>query len=233
MKTLAIIPARGGSKGLKRKNLLPLNGIPLIEYTIKSALKCSEIHRVIVSTEDREIANVAIQSGAEVPFLRPHHLATDEATTIDVLVHVIQEMDKEDQFDNIVLLQPTSPLRNEKHISEALQLFQDKGRNPVVSVCEAFTHPNICKKISDGKLVNYVKYDKNLTRRQDFEAVYQLNGAIYITTRDMILYKNKLYDEIAYPYIMDKQFSVDIDDQLDFKLAEIILKEKWGDSKHV
>lgn len=229
MSTIAIIPARGGSKGLKRKNVIDLNGLPLIAYTIKAALKCSLIDRVIVSTDDNEIKEASAKYGAEVPFIRPDDLASDTAKSIDVISHAIRFLEEEgEEVDDIVLLQPTSPLRTNGHISEAIELFHKKNRAPIVSVTEAQTHPYIVKKVVNERLENFVEDMPNLSRRQDFDKLFQLNGAIYITTREMVLEKNKLYDDIVYPYYMDKLSSVDIDDELDLIYAETLMNKYGG-----
>lgn len=227
MKTVAIIPARGGSKGLKRKNILPLLKIPLIAYSIKSGINSTNIDMVIVSTEDEEIARVSKEAGADVPFMRPFELAADDTPTLDVLKYTIEMLEERlgERIDNIVLLQPTSPLRNDLHIDEAFKIFLNNGRKPVVSVTEAKTHPNMVKKIENNQLVNFLETGETVTRRQDLTKVYELNGAIYITTRDIIMNENRIYGDEVYPYQMEKKYSVDIDDRFDFLLAELLMKE--------
>jgi CMP-N,N'-diacetyllegionaminic acid synthase len=227
VKTVAIIPARGGSKGLKRKNILPLLDIPLIAYSIKSGINSSNIDMVIVSTEDEEIAQVSKDAGAEVPFMRPLELAADVTPTLDVLKYTIEMLEERlgEKINNIVLLQPTSPLRNHLHIDEAFDVFLKNGQKPVVSVTEAKTHPNMVKRIENNQLVNFLDTAETVTRRQDLKKVYELNGAIYITTRDMIINENRLYGDEVFPYLMEKQDSVDIDDRLDFLFAELLMKE--------
>ncbi|UFT98888.1 acylneuraminate cytidylyltransferase family protein [Radiobacillus kanasensis] len=235
MKTIAIIPARGGSKGLKRKNVLEINGYPLIAYTIKSALQSKLIDKVFVSTDDKEIADISKVYGAEVPFIRPVHLSNDTAKSIDVLSHAVSYVENryEAEVSNVVLLQPTSPLRNNKQIDEAIQKYLDLGRKPVVSVTEVQTHPNIIKRINEGRLVDFLDTPTEVTRRQDFEKLYQLNGAIYISTRDMIMKDNKIYDKEVYSYFMDKLTSVDIDDELDFLFADALMKKITGEYSDV
>lgn len=233
MSTVALIPARGGSKGLKRKNIIDLAGSPLIAYSIQSALECNLIDRVIVSTDDEEIARTSVDFGAEVPFIRPDYLSNDTAKSIDVISHAIRKLEEEGTtVDNIVLLQPTSPLRTSEHITEALTLFFEKGRSPVVSVAEAQTHPFIVKKVVDQKLEDFVSDKPAITRRQDFEKLFQLNGAIYATTKEMVLEKNTIYDEVVYPYYMDKLSSVDIDDEYDLVYAETLLNKYFGGNIH-
>jgi CMP-N,N'-diacetyllegionaminic acid synthase len=226
MSTIAIIPARGGSKGLKRKNILDLAGKPLIAHTIISAKNSKNIDHVVVSTDDEEIAEVSKEFGAEVPFLRPEELATDTATTIDVLEHAISAY--ENLFGNIIqdviLLQPTSPLRNDRHIKEAYTFYMNSGRTPVVSVCKANTHPQIMRIIKNGYLVNLIDGANIATRRQDFQEVYQLNGAIYISPKTFIMEQHRLYDDKVLPYVMGIESSIDIDNRLDFLFAKTVLE---------
>lgn len=227
MNIVAIIPARGGSKGLIRKNVLPLNGKPLIAYSIEAALKLKEVKRVIVSTDDQEIADIAKKYGAEVPFLRPESLASDTATTIDVLKHTIEFLKEEEGYstDHVLLLQPTSPLRSEKHAKEALNLYLE-NQCPVVSVCLADTHPYLMRVKQGDYLLPFMEQpDQKATRRQDLPEVYELNGAIYFTDHHHLMNESAIYKDKVIPYVMDKRSSVDIDDEIDFKLAEVLLKD--------
>lgn len=225
MNIVAIIPARGGSKGLKRKNVLPLNGKPLIAYSIEAALKLDNVSRVIVSTDDEEIAEIAKQWGAEVPFIRPEYLASDTATTIDVLKHTIEFLKENEGFetDHVLLLQPTSPLRSEQHAREALDLYLQSDC-PVVSVSLADTHPFLMRVKKENYLIPFMELpDQKATRRQDLPEVYELNGAIYLTDHHHLMIENSIYTDKVIPYVMDKRSSVDIDDEIDFKLAEVLL----------
>ncbi|GGB43499.1 cytidylyltransferase domain-containing protein [Fictibacillus barbaricus] len=227
MNIVAIIPARGGSKGLKRKNVLPLNGKPLIAYSIEAALKLNDVKRVIVSTDDEEIADIAKEYGAEVPFLRPEYLASDTATTIDVLKHTIEFLLEAEGYktDHVLLLQPTSPLRNERHVREALDLYLG-NQCPVVSVCLADTPPFLMRVKKENYLVPFMELpEQKATRRQDLPEVYELNGAIYLTDHHHLMNENAIYTDKVIPYVMDKRSSVDIDDEIDFKLAEVLLKD--------
>jgi CMP-N,N'-diacetyllegionaminic acid synthase len=231
LNTIAIIPARGGSKGLPNKNILSFCEKPLISYTIEAAINSKYIDKVIVSTDCPKIAEVSKQYGADVPFLRPQELATDDAKTIDVLKHAVQFLEEQHyNFYHIVLLQPTSPLRNEKHIDESFDLYLKNKHIPVVSVCKANTHPYIMRTIEDGYLKPFLQTDNLFHRRQEFPDVYELNGAIYITHKEYIK-KGLLYEESVLPYIMDKEYSVDIDDKIDFIIAETIYKNEV--SNHV
>jgi CMP-N-acetylneuraminic acid synthetase len=229
MSIVAIIPARGGSKGLPKKNIKTLLNKPLIAHTIDVANKCTYIDRVIVSTDDEEIAEISKAYGAEVPFLRPENLANDTATTIDVLKHAISflENEEDERVSDIVLLQPTSPLRTIDDLNRALDLYIENEKElPLISVCEAQTHPYLLKKIEGHTITDYMEKPV-VTRRQDYPEVYELNGAIYICPKENIE-NDFIYKEQAIPLIMDKENSVDIDDEVDFLLAEAIITKRSG-----
>ena len=221
---LAIIPARGGSKRLPRKNILDLCGKPLIAYTIEAALKSKYIDKVIVSSDDEEILNISKKIGADI-IKRPIDLANDTATTFDAIKHTIENVEK---YDYIVLLQPTSPLRNEKHIDEAMELLEKKKADAIVSVCEMEHSPLWSNTLpKDGNMNNFLKDEILNKRSQDLEKYYRLNGAIYICKTDKLL-ENKsffLKDNI-FAYIMDREYSIDIDEEIDFKIAEVLMKNK-------
>lgn len=226
MKPLVIIPARGGSKRLPGKNILPLKGIPLIHYTIEAAKEVFDRSQICVSTDDNSIKDSAEATGITIPFLRPEHLATDTADSRSVLVHAHQFYCDEMNYDAdvIVLLQPTSPFRNGKHISEALQLF-DYSVDQVISVKETDVNPYFLhfKEDENGFLKKVL--NKSYTRKQDCPTVYEINGAIYIINTASLYKKNSLIFEKTRKYIMDKRSSIDIDDLLDFKFAEFILEQ--------
>lgn len=223
---LAIIPARGGSKGLKKKNIKNLNNKPLISYTINAAKNSKYIDRVIVSTEDNEIAEVAIKEGGEVPFLRPGEYATDKSPTIDSVIYTINKLNEEGYYpDYIALLQCTSPLRNTNHIDEAISKLLFEKSDAIVSVCEAEVNPYWTNVIENGKLKYFIEKGKNITRRQDLPKVYRLNGAIYIIKTEILLSERTFQPENCSAYIMDSKCSVDIDNLIDFKVAEMILSE--------
>ncbi|XQY91546.1 cytidylyltransferase domain-containing protein [Metabacillus sp. HB246100] len=227
MSIVAIIPARGGSKGLPKKNIKILAGKPLIAHTIDVAIKCKYIDRVLVSTDDIEIANISKAYGAEVPFLRPENLATDEATTIDVLRHAIEFLeDNMTDIKHVVLLQPTSPLRSVEDLNHALEKYTKKSDGvALISVCEAQSHPYLLKTIDCDMLIDFVDKQQTVTRRQDLPIVYEINGGIYVCPKENIL-KGYIYTDPATPFIMNKENSVDIDDEVDFLLAEAILKKR-------
>lgn len=227
MSIVALIPARGGSKGVPNKNIKTLGEKPLIAHTIDVALNCNYINRVIVSTDDEEIASISRFFGAEVPFMRPKNLATDNATTIDVIKHAITYLEENslDDINHIVLLQPTSPLRTLEDLNKALELYLSKSRKTgLISLCEARTHPYLLKRV-EGEVVNdYIKKPA-ITRRQEYPKVFELNGAIYIFPKGNIK-ANYIYNEEAIPFIMSKENSIDIDDELDFLIAEAILNKR-------
>lgn len=211
-KFIAIIPARGGSKGIPRKNIIDVAGKPLIAYTIETALSSRYLDRVIVSTDDVEIAEVSKQYGAEVPFLRPAHLATDEANTIDTVMDTLERVDK--TYDYVVLLQPTQPLRTAQQIDEAIQQVVEKNQSSLVSVEEVTDHPILYRKMTkEGKLLPLLNRNSTV-RRQDFEPYYKVNGLIYI---------NKISDVTSTTSLNDNTFAflsnvtIDIDSISDLK----------------
>ncbi|MFV0237894.1 MAG: cytidylyltransferase domain-containing protein [Flavobacteriales bacterium] len=220
---LAIIPARGGSKRLPNKNIKLFKEKPLIAYTIEAALTVKEITRVLVSTDDEAIAKVAIQYGAECPFLRPSELATDEAQSIDVFRHAVEEIEKRNiRVDDIIILQPTSPLRTSKQIKEAINLFYDKKADSVVSYCQE-SHPISWHKYisEEGKFEEIDKNEKSNHNSQTVRKTFFPNGAIYILKKKM-LEEKVYYSSESYAYIMEKQTSIDIDTIDDFHYAEYV-----------
>ena len=223
MKPLVVIPARGGSKGVPRKNIKELGGRPLIYYTTEAAREVIEDNHIIVSTDDEEIKNVVEKSGLRVPFLRPKELATDEAGTQEVLLHTIEFSEQNGYFpDTLILLQPTSPFRTGKHIKEALDLYHI-GLDMVVSVKETKSNPYyvLFEENQDGHLVK--SKEGNFNRRQDVPKVWEYNGAIYIINVEYL--KSKKISEFTRikKYVMEEQQSHDIDSLLDWKIAELLL----------
>jgi len=218
---LAIIPARGGSKRLPRKNILDLNGKPLIAYTVDAGIKSKYIDKVIVSSDDEEILDISQEYGA-LTIKRPDELASDTATTFDAIKHTIDNINR---YDYIVLLQPTSPLRNENHIDEAIELLETKNADAVVSICEMDHSPLWSNTLDNSLSMSGFLRDKVLNKRsQDLEKYYRLNGAIYICKTDKLLEKESFFlKENIYGFIMDRESSVDIDEEIDFKLAGLYL----------
>jgi CMP-N-acetylneuraminic acid synthetase len=230
-KILAVIPARGGSKGVLRKNVRFICGRPLIFYTIETALKVQHLlYRVIVSSEDEEIAAIARQYGADVPFLRPPELSGDNVPTLPVLRHAVEFVEKQDGIilDWVLLLQPTDPFRNEEDIKAALDLAQGGGCDSVISVVQVFSvHPILMKRIEDNRLLPYCIEEKEGTRRQDYQPpAYMRNGAIYLTRRKVLMEKNSIWGEVIRPYVMPQERSIGVDSELDLKLVEILMRER-------
>ena len=224
-KILAIIPARGGSKRLPRKNVLPLAGKPLIGWSIDAAKNSKYIDQIFVSTDDKEIADVSSLFGVDVPELRPDHLASDTATTESVLTYTLEKFGRD--VDIIVLLQPTSPLRTAQHIDEALDLFIEKQAFSVVSVtpCE---HPPLWANTlpEDGTMGDFIRPEA-LKRSQDCGDFFRFNGAIYIfDVRKFREYGEIRYTEESFAYVMENRVSFDIDQQLDFELAEFFMNKE-------
>lgn len=221
---IAIITARGGSKGLPGKNIKELNGKPLIAYTIEAALNSKYVTKVIVNTDDAEIAAVSEQYGAEIPFLRPIELASDKATSLDVLKHTVGWYRQHDiSIEEFVLLQPTSPLRNHSHIDEAIELYKSKNADAIISFCQE-SHPVYWHKfIDDNGKISEV-FNTVSMPRQSYRPTFLPNGAIYIL-KSILLEKGKFYTEKTYGYIMERKFSIDIDTLEDFEYAEFLLNK--------
>ena len=220
-RVLAIIPARGGSKGIPRKNLTHLAGRPLLAYTFDAALASSELDRIIVSTDDEEIAAYAIEQGIDAPFRRPADLASDEAPMIDVLRHGIEEMERMGVAPEIiVLLQPTSPLRSAEDIDEAVRMLATSRADTVVSVVPVphrFNPVSVMVRQPDGTLRAFAE-DRGYARRQDKPEVYARNGPAILVVRADIIRAGRLYGDRVIPYEMPLARSIDIDEPSD--LAE-------------
>ncbi len=220
-KIIAIIPARSGSKGLKDKNIKTLNGKPLIAYTIEAAQQSEIFDEIIVSTDSEKYAQISREYGANVPFLRSSKNSSDNAGSWEVVKEVLSKLDK--KYDIIVLLQPTSPLRKAQDIAKAIELFFEKNADTVASVCET-DHPIFwCNTLPENlSMKHFIAKEYNLPRQQ-LPKSYTLNGAIYIC-RINNLDKLNFYSDKSFAYIMNRSTSIDIDTEIDFKLAEIILK---------
>lgn len=234
---LAIIPARGGSKRLPRKNVLDLAGKPLVAWTIEAALGCSYIDDVMVTTDDEEIAEVAKLFGANVPFLRPAALASDTATTYDAIKHTVDFYQDQlgKSFDYVVLLQPTSPLRTTQHISEAIELLSQNDADAIISVCEVDHSPLWSNTLpEDHSMSNFIRDEVKNKRSQDLERFYRINGAIYIC-RLVTLVRQKTFfiDNSIYAYPMSIENSVDIDTNMDFSIANCIHQNNLTRNKEI
>lgn len=221
-KVLAIIPARGGSKRLPRKNILPLGGKPLIGWTIEAAQNSTYVDDIFISTDDQDIADVASQFGIIVPELRPEELSTDTATTQSVLFYTLKKYGGNSQI--VVLLQPTSPFRSAQHIDGAIESLVEKSAFSVVSVtpCE---HPPQWANIlpENGSMKDFLRLANN-KRSQDLGEAFRLNGAIYVYDLYRLLTIGEIvYREDTYAYKMPNDTSIDIDNQIDFDMAEFFL----------
>jgi len=222
---LAIIPARGGSKGVPSKNTRLLCGKPLIAYTVEEALKSRHISRTIVSTDSADIARVARKCRAEVPFLRPAELAQDDTPMLPVVKHAVSFMEANGYHPEIVvLLQPTSPLREARHIDQAVDKLMETGADCVVSICPEKHPPQWLFTLADGVLKPL--FDEKIELRQQSQGVYRLNGAVYVMKRDAVMQAEAILSGDTRAIVMPPEASVDIDTELDFKLAEALLQQK-------
>lgn len=225
MKNIAIIPIRSGSKGIKDKNIKLLNGVPLVAYTIKSALDSKVFDTVMVSTDSEEYAEIARQYGAEVPFLRSPANSGDTAPTWDVVREVLGMYEERGLcFDSLALLQATSPMRSGEDIVNAYRIMEEKRCNGVVSVCELGVPMYICNTLpEDRSLVGFLD-DSTYRPRQSSSVYYKLNGAIYLWMTEAFRKERTIYEASCYAYVMDKIHSTDIDDMDDFLVCESLIK---------
>lgn len=228
-KRLAIVPARGGSKGIPSKNIVKLDNIPLIAYSIQAALQSQKISRVVISTDSNEIAAVASKFGAEI-VRRPAELAQDHSPIVDVIVHCLDVLELKENYhpDTIVLLQPTSPLRTHHHIDAVFRLFEERTCDAVISVCEPDHHPLKSFKLGEnGFLTGLVNNKLCFTPRQMLPKALVPNGAIYLIKATIFKKLKTLLPPKALPYIMSKTESIDIDniDDLDY-ISSLLSKQK-------
>ena len=229
MNIMAFIPARGGSKGIPRKNLVLLHGKPLIQYTIEAVRGCKTINDIFISSEDHEIISFCESLGVQVPYRRPRNLAADNTPLIDTILHAIDWMSMHgDRPDALVLLQPTSPLRNASHIDEAVHLFLSSGADTLFSVHEMIEHPYECLKISSERWSFLAKPDKEVHRRQDYKENFcYINGAIYLFKTDFLLSRKKIFSENeTILYYMPAKYGIDIDTHFDLVLADCLMKNQ-------
>ena len=218
----ALIPARGGSKGILRKNIRPMAGKPLIAWTIEAALRSRALDAVVVSTEDEEIAEVAHQWGAQVPFLRPPKLAQDGTPGIAPVLHALEQLPK---FDSVLLLQPTSPLRTTEDIDACICLARDLQAPSVVSVSEPEKHPYWMYRLGADQCLQTLIDVPHISRRQELPPVFAINGALYYARANWLQQHRTFVTAETVAYIMPPERSVDLDTLLDWKLAELLLKE--------
>ncbi|OOO00323.1 MAG: acylneuraminate cytidylyltransferase [Epulopiscium sp. Nele67-Bin004] len=228
MEILAIIPARGGSKSVPRKNIKLIGGKPLINYTIESAINCKHITRTIVSTDDQEIADISTLAGAQVPFLRPKYLATDTAGTSDVVLDLIEWLKRNENYtpDFICVLQCTTPMRSTEDIEGCIQkcIGDDCEYDVCFSVCETESSPYWMKTFSGGKLVPFLDAT-TIARRQDLPKVYELNGAVYVVKTSALVRSQTMHIQNVTGYVMPQYRSLDIDTPLDFEIAKMIMEK--------
>ena len=222
MATIGIIPARGGSKGIPRKNIRRLNGKPLLAYSIEHAKDTEGLERVVVSTDDQEIAELAGDYDVEV-IIRPEELATDSARTLPVVQHVLGQIDPRRVYDKIVLLQPTSPLRRVADIDQAITLLEPVF-DSVMSVCQVRYSPYKMYHLENHCLIPIFSDSVHGTPRQELPPVYRENGAVYVTWRQIIDHGSLLGTRIR-PLILDQESALDIDDELDLKIAELLIRQ--------
>ncbi len=218
---VAIIPARGGSKGIPRKNIKLLAGKPLIAWTIEEAKKSKYIDRLILSSEDKEIINIAKKWGCEVPFVRPKELSEDDTDAVEPVIHAINALPE--KYDYVCLLQPTSPLRKVDDIDGCIEKCILNNAASCVSVTEVVKHPYWMYEINAEEKLTALFPDKFVSRRQDLQKIYALNGAIYISRTRELLEKKKFVTSETVGYVMEKTNSIDIDDEIDFYSAEFII----------
>lgn len=225
-KILALIPARGGSKGIKGKNIILLSGKPLIAYAIEAALKSKYIDSTVVTTDSKEIAKVAEAFGGRVPFLRPEKLAEDKSKTIDAVLHAVKKLEENgERYHILILLQPTQPLRTPEDIDRAVELFFENGRRPLTSVSLVDDHPLLIRSIDDSGILKPLLDCNSTCRRQDMVDYYRVNGCIYINNIKELNIETSFNDN-EIPYIMPKEHSVDIDELVDLAVAEFYLKRR-------
>lgn len=226
-KILAVILARGGSKRLPRKNVIPLCKKPLISWSIEAALKSKYIDKIVISSDDDEILNISNHFKKATSIKRPSELATDQSTSFDALKHVLKIFKG---YEYIILLQPTSPLRDENHINQAIELVIKKNAEAVVSVCQS--RDKLIKSFTLDKsllISNYQKIDDDLNKNSNIKNFYKLNGAIYICKVEQFLKeKSFLIKNKTFGYVMSEESSIDIDEKVDFELASLYMSKKLG-----
>lgn len=224
---LGVVPARSGSRGVPGKNIRLLCGKPLIAYTLEEALNSRYVSRLIVSTDSQEIADIARSYHAEVPFLRPVELARDDTPMLPVLQHAVAFLEEQGYHpDIVVLLQVTSPLRKAEHIDQAIARLIETRADCVVSLCAAEHPPQWLYTLQADRLKPVLEDGGKVLLRQSADPVYRLNGAVYAMRRDTVMLKNQIIAGDTRGILMPAEASVDIDTELDFKLAEMLLQQQ-------
>lgn len=226
MKNIAIIPARSGSKGMKDKNIRPLNGVPLMAYTIRAAIDSGMFDRIMVSTDSEEYAQIARQWGAEVPFLRSPEVSTDTASSWAVVREVLERYEQlGETFDTFALLQVTSPLRRGQHIIEAYQFMESKQANAVVAVHQIPMPIEKCRHMGEDLRMDAWNDNDNASKpRQLFRPAYHNNGSIYLCRTEAFKCQKSIFEKECYAYLMNSMHSTDVDDLDDFQMAEAIIQ---------
>lgn len=223
---VAIIPARGGSREIPRKNIKPLGGKPLLSYTTEPARKSNLLDRIILSTDDSEIARIGRQLDVEIPFERPESLARDETPAFDVVRHALQWLKEHESFtpDYTALLQPTSPFRTQNDIDQALEKLLHSSGKSLISVKKVEEHPFWMYRKQKNRLTPY-KSERSPKRRQDLPPLYYPNGALFCAQTTSLLENETLTPGKSLSYEMPPERSLDIDSELDWKIAEALLNE--------
>lgn len=228
-KCLAIIPARGGSKGILNKNIAEIGGKPLIYWTIISAQKAKSVDRIVVTTDSEDISAIAKNYGAEVPFKRPPELARENTHGIYPVLHTVLWLQDHQDYrpDFVLCLQPTSPFRIADDIDAAMDLALSKNADAVVSVIPANQHPYWMKRLdNEGLIQAFIPLDQPFERRQDLPPVYALNGAIYLVRPSVLIEQKSWYTDRTFAYVMPPERSLDIDTPWDLYLANLVLKDR-------
>lgn len=231
-KILAIIPARGGSKGLPKKNIKPLLGKPLIGWTIEQAKSCKYIDEIFVSTDCPEIAEVAEHFGVKVPNLRPEELANDSSSSMSVLLYTIELLEKQGKtFDYVIMLEPTSPLRESKDLELAVEkLFSVEEAESIVGVCKVeAVHPAFLVGLKGEFIEPYANKAYKVIRRQELDELYFFEGSLYISKTESLKKRENFYHEKCLPYVVPKWKSFEVDDEVDFCIIEALMKLKHSD----
>jgi len=229
LKILAHVTARGGSKRIVDKNIKEINGHPLLAYSIMEAKKSKYVDKVILDTDSEEYAEIGKKYGAEIPYMRPKELATDTAKAMDVTIHAINWFKEHNEpFDILVKLQPTTPLRLAEDIDNALKIFIEKGADSIVSVTEAYVPPLWVNTLpEDHNMKDFIQdLSKIQLNTQELKKYYQLNGVVFLAKCDHLLKTHSWYGKKAYAYIMPRERSIDIDEPIDFEIAELYLKKR-------
>ena len=223
IKILGLIPARGGSKGLPKKNLYLFNKKPLIQWTIECALESNSLDRIIVNTDDESIADFSRSKGVEVPFLREPHLAQDDSRIVDAVLNVLEKIIN---FDFILLLQPTSPLRTKEDITNIIKLQKQYNASSLVSVCEAKENPALFYEINNDNYLSKSFKQYKGSNRQEYKRNYIINGALYFSSVENLKKNKSFITNKTIPYVMPRERSIDIDDITDIRWGEFIQKYK-------